>query len=89
MKIAQLLPLIVLPAMGNTEVCPIAVNPTERGICTILTTKWVQEIRIVCPIDSKNAERGICTILTIKSAQEIRINCQFVVFLLYELKKVP
>ena len=28
--------------MGNTEVCPIAVNPTERGICTILTTKWVQ-----------------------------------------------
>ena len=40
MKIAQLLPLIVLPAMGNTEVCPIAVNPTERGICTILTIKW-------------------------------------------------
>ena len=44
MKIAQLLPLIVLPAMGNTGVCPIAVNPTERGICTILTTKWVQTI---------------------------------------------
>ena len=24
--------------MGNTEVCPIAVNPTERCICTLLST---------------------------------------------------
>ena len=43
-KTAQLLPLVVLPAMGNTGVCPIAVNPTEHCICTVLTTKYGQPI---------------------------------------------
>ena len=33
--------------MGNTEVCPIASNIGERGICTILTTKSVRTIRVV------------------------------------------
>ena len=41
--------------MGNTEVCPIAVNPTERGICTILTTKWVQSAN---SYDKMGAESG-------------------------------
>ena len=34
-------------SMGNTEVCPIASNIGERGICTILTTKSVRTIRVV------------------------------------------
>ncbi|MBQ6584444.1 MAG: hypothetical protein IIX42_04755, partial [Alistipes sp.] len=130
-----------LPAMGNTEVCPIAVNPTERCICTILTIKWVQTMSGVQsffpsvnpPLESfhcsasaisvavqalQKPKMKICEQAPIfnirllhlrcttaialgliaalylhyfddKMVQEIRINCQFVVFLLYELKKVP
>ena len=75
-KIRHLLPLTFFFSMGSTTSTAHRLEKRRALHLPHFDNKMVQSVSGV-------------QILTIKSAQEIRINCQFIVFLLYELKKVP